>query len=163
MYTNIYRRLQLQLHTDVYINDALCIYKVGWVCICIFVHLCICVFAYLSICVFVYLQEQGATCISMRRRGQMHCVFIRWAGFVFTARGHWHADLGGTYGTLSRFGASKSLCHTNNTGYKGVQAARGGPSGVLGAHQGIRWQVWGCQAGAWLAQAPYGGMLETLF
>ena len=53
MYTNIYRRLQLlQLHTDVYINDALCIYCVfAYLCICVFVYLCICVFVYLCICV----------------------------------------------------------------------------------------------------------------
>ena len=86
VYTNIY--LGGGTEQNVYINeeeaDALCIFKVGLSCICVFVYLYISVHMYL----YVYKATRCNMYISMRRRGQMHCVFIRWGGFVFTARGH---------------------------------------------------------------------------
>ena len=134
------------LHSNVYINeraaDALCIYKVGWVCIAL--H-----------------------CIAL------HCVFIRWAGFVFTTRGHWHADLGGTYGTLLRKFLSResriqkliSYGSVSQVSLEKVSGGKGWPYGMSG-YQGIRYQVWGWPR--WPPAHPtYGGMsgilTQTLF
>ena len=61
------------------------------------------------------------------------------------------------------------LCHTNNTGYKGVQAARGGPSGV-GIRCASRYPVASLRLPSWSLAGPgaiwrnvSGILTQTLF
>ena len=126
--------------------------------LCVFIRLAHSVFVYLRICKFVYIRICKYTRIFVLKYkvqhvyqwgggGQMHCVFIRWAGFVFTTWGHWHPDLGGTYGTLSRNSRESGILVNS---YDFVQHRQGSlrqGQGVAHLDERVRCQVCGGQGG----------------